>query len=195
MTEGGLLWRMLSAWADLGGAMRAELDRQPSEGRLLLYAMLSGVVWFLGEVMILRYGPVAPILSEDEFMGRAVAALGGALFVRTLALYGLAALGHLVARALGGSGGWRDSRAALFWAALVAGPAMLAAALLSLLLVDAPGGAGATAHMLGSLAFGWVAAQCFAEAHGFKGVWRGLMVVVGMAGLVLGTVYLVIAIV
>ena len=42
LPTGGVLWRMLGAWADLRGSMRAELDRAPSEGRLLFFAMFAG---------------------------------------------------------------------------------------------------------------------------------------------------------
>ena len=44
LPTGGVLWRMLGAWADLRGSMRAELDRAPSEGRLLFFAMFAGLV-------------------------------------------------------------------------------------------------------------------------------------------------------
>ncbi|HSF94107.1 MAG TPA: YIP1 family protein [Thermohalobaculum sp.] len=188
LREGGLLWRMLGAWADLRRAMRGELDRQPTEGRLLFYAMLSGLIWSVGELMLVRYSPASAALPEEEFLGNAAAILGGALFVRTLALYLAAAVAHAIARGLGGGGSWRDSRAAMFWAVLVAAPAMVAAALLALMLADTPRSAGAISDTLGSLAFAWVAAACIAEAHGFASTWRGLVVVVIMAAMVLAVI-------
>lgn len=188
-TDGGLAWRVLFAWADLRGSMRAELDRVPGEGRLLFYAMLSGAIWSVGEIAPLRQAVVAGPSGEAEFLGRASAAVGGALFIRTLALYGLAALGHLIARALGGQADWRESRAALFWAALVSAPAMVALALLA----QVAGGDGASdaARSAGSVVFALAAAATIAEAHRFAGLWRGLAVVAGMAGLVLGFLALV----
>lgn len=185
LREGGLVWRVLSAWADLRGAMRAELDRGPTEGRLLYYAVLSGLIWFFGRAALLAWGPLAPTLAPTEFRARIAAELVTSVFFRTLALYALAALAGALARAAGGLGSWRESRAALFWAALVAAPAILAAHLLALLLSGGPGQAAALAGMLGALAFGWAAAQCLAEAHGFT---SGARVLAAMAALVTGLV-------
>jgi hypothetical protein len=186
--EGGLAWRVLAAWVDLRGSMRAELDREPSEGRLLFYAMLSGAVWSVGEIALLRHSVAVGTLSEAGFMGHASALVAGALFVRTLALYGLAVLAHAVARAVGGQAGWQTSRAALFWAALVSAPAMVAVTLVALVVAGDAGGASGMARSIGSLIFAVVAAAAIAEAHRFAGLWRGAAVVVGMAALVLGFV-------
>lgn len=185
LREGGLLWRVLTAWADLRGALRAELERGPGEARLLFYAILSGLIWFLGRAALLAWGPLAPTFPPDELRARMAAELVTSVFFRTLALYALAAIAGAIARAAGGTGSWRDSRAALFWAALVAAPAILAAHLLAVLLTGVPGQAGAIAGTLGALVFGWVTAQCIAEAHGFA---SGLRVLAAMAALVAGLV-------
>ena len=190
LPSGGVLWRMLGAWADLRGSMRAELARDPSEGRLLFYVMLSGLIWFIGRIAVLVYGPLGPTMPEDLFTGRVAVEFVSAIFFRTLAFYALAALAGAVARAVGGGGGWRDSRAALFWAALVAAPVMLAGTLLSLLLTGTPGQAEAIAGMLGAVAFAWAVAQCFAEAHGFASAWRVLGAVATLVAAFVGGVYM-----
>ncbi len=190
LQSGGVLWRMLGAWANLRGSMRAELDRDPSEGRLLFYVMLSGLIWFIGRYAVLVYGPLGPAIPEDVFVGRVGWEFVTAVFFRSLAFYALAALAGAIARAAGGSGGWRDSRAALFWAALVAAPVILAGTLLSLLLTGVPGQTGAIAGMLGAVAFAWAVAQCIAEAHGFTSAWRVLAAVAGLAAALVGGVYL-----
>jgi hypothetical protein len=190
LPSGGVLWRMLGAWADLRGSMRAELERDPSEGRLLFYVMLSGLIWFIGRHAVLVYGPLGPVIAEDEFLGRAGAGFVAAIFFRTLAFYALAALAGLIARAAEGSGGWRDTRAALFWAALVAAPVILAATMASLLLTGVPGPAAAIASMLGAVAFAWAVAQCVAEAHGFTSAWRVLGAVATLAAAFVGGVYI-----
>jgi hypothetical protein len=190
LPSGGVFWRVLGAWADLRGSMRAELERDPSEGQLLFYVMLSGLIWFSGRIAVLVYGPLGPVIPEDEFVGRVGLEFISAVFFRTLAFYALAALAGLIARAAGGGGGWRDSRAALFWAALVAAPVILAANFLSLLLTGMPGQAGAIASMAGAVAFGWAVAQCFAEAHGFASAWRVLAVVAVLAAAFVGGVYM-----
>ncbi|WP_371153330.1 YIP1 family protein [Jannaschia sp. 2305UL9-9] len=55
--------------------------------------------------------------------------MGGTLmawiFVAPLLFYGLAAISHLVARAVGGGGTWFGARLALFWSLLAVSPAML----------------------------------------------------------------------
>ncbi len=190
LPSGGVFWRVLGAWADLRGSMRAELDRDPSEGQLLFFVMLSGLIWFAGRIAVLVYGPLGPVIPEDEFVGRVGLEFISAVFFRTLAFYALAALAGLIARAAGGSGGWRDSRAALFWAALVAAPVILAANFLSLLLAGIPGQAGAIASMAGAVAFAWAVANCFAEAHGFARAWRVLAVLAVLAAAFVGGVYM-----
>ncbi len=192
LREGGLIWRVLAAWADLRASMRHELDRGPTEGRLLFYAVLSGLVWFLGRAALLAWGPLAPTLPPEVFRGRIAAELVTSVLFRTLALYLLAAVVGLVSRAFGGGGTWRDSRAALFWAALVAAPAILAAHLFSVLLTGVPGRAAEIAGMLGGLAFGWVAAQCIAEAQGFSSGWRVLAVMAALVGAFIGALYLLV---
>jgi hypothetical protein len=183
--EGGLVWRILAAWADLRGSMRAELDRGPSEGRLLFYAMLSGAIWSAGPVLVARFGPGRPALNEEEFLGYASALVAGALFLRTLALYGLSAIVHAASRALGGSGTWQTSRAALFWAALVSAPAMVAVSLLAILAPGDPGLTPRLAESAGSLILAGVLAACVTEAQGFASIWRGLGVVLAVVALFL----------
>lgn len=191
LREGGLIWRVLAAWAGLRASMRFELDRGPSEGRLLFYAVLSGLIWFLGRATLLAWGPLGPALPPDVFRARLAAELISSVFFRTLALYALAALTGLLARAFGGMATWRESRAALFWAALVAAPAIFAAHLLSVLLTGVPGRAAEIAQTLGALIFGWVAAQCFAEAHGFASGWRVFAVMAGLVAAFIGAIYLI----
>ena len=191
LREGGLIWRVLAAWADLRGSMRHELERGPSEGRLLYYVVLSGLIWFLGRAALLAWGPVAPTLTPELFRARIAAELVSAVFFRTLAFYALAAIGGAIAKAAGGTGGWRESRAALFWAALVAAPPILAAHLLSVLLTGVPGQAGAIAGMLGALAFGIATAHCFAEAHGFRSATRVFAALVALVAAFVGGFWLV----
>lgn len=190
LREGGLIWRVLAAWADLRGSMRFELERRPTEGRLLYYAILSGLIWFLGQAVLVAWGPLAPTLSPAEFRARIGWELVTSVLGRTLALYVLAAVGGALARAAGGTGGWRDSRAAFFWAALVAAPAILAAHLLAILLTGVPGHAAAIADGLGKLLYGIALAHCIAEAHGFRSHWRVLAVMAALVAAFIGAIYL-----
>ena len=189
LPSGGVLWRMLGAWADLRGSMRAELDRDPSEGRLLFYVMLSGLIWFIGRHAVLVYGPLGPVISEHEFLGRVGSEFVAAVFMLTLFYYGMAVLGGAIARAFGGTGDWRESRAATFWAALVAAPVILASELLSIIVAGLPGAIADTALTLGKVALGWALAQCIAEAHGFRSGLRVFIVIAGLVAIFVGAVY------
>ena len=187
---GGLAGRVLGAWADLRGSLRAELDRGAGEARLLYYAVLSGLIWFLGRAALLSWGPMGPTLTEDEFLRLTGAEFISAVFYRTLALYAVAAIAGWVALRFGGSGTWHDSRAAVFWASLVAAPVILAATLFSMLLTGVPGRAAEIASMLGALASAWALAHCITEAHGFRSPWRVLAVIAAIAAAFVLALYL-----
>jgi len=189
LSTGGVLWRMLGAWADLRRSMRAELNRAPTEGRLLFYIMLAGLFTFVGEAMELAYGPLALTMPDDQFRGRLAAAFIAIFFFLTLLSYAVAATGGALARTMGGTGSWRDSRAALFWAALVAAPAVLGAKLLALVLAGLPGPIVGSVEMLGGVAYAWTTAHCFAEAHGFVSAWKVLAVVAGLVAALIGAVF------
>jgi hypothetical protein len=45
--------------------------------------------------------------------------------------------------------------------------------------------------MLGGVAFAWVTANCFAEAHGFASAWKVFAVVAGLAVALIGAVYVI----
>jgi hypothetical protein len=84
-------------------------------------------------------------------------ALMGWLFIAPLALYGLAALAHLMARLMGGRGTWFGSRMALFWALLAAAPLWLFWGLVAGFV-----GPGAALNVVGVVALGaflaiWIA--------------------------------------
>lgn len=189
LPSGGVFWRILGAWADLRGSMRDELDRDPGEGRLLFYVMLSGLIWFIGQAAGLAFGSLAPVISGDELRGRLAWEFVTAIFMLTLFYYAIAALGGAVARAFGGTGGWRASRAATFWAALVAAPVILACKLLSIIVTGLPGGVAETILTLGKVAYGWTLAQCFAEVHGFQSGARVLAVIASLVAVFVGVIY------
>lgn len=183
----GLALRVLGAWGDLRGATRALLDARPSEALLLSFALLSGFLWFLGQVARLWLAPGTGAMAPDVLIGRVAAEFVGAMLFRTLALYGLAALVRLVARAFGGTGTWRDARAAVFWAFLVAAPVVLVAGLGALVL---PEPVRAVAGSLGSVALAVALAHGIAEAEGFRRPWAVLAVVGGASLAVLSLLVL-----
>ena len=68
--------------------------------------------------------------------------LGGALlawlFIAPLALYAIAALTHVIAKALRGQGDWYGARIALFWSLLASGPLLLLNGLVEGLIGNSP---------------------------------------------------------
>jgi len=171
----GVIMRMLTAWRDLPGSMRAVLAERPGEGALLAMAMLSGLLRFLGRLAGLWLGPGAAGTPPEALLSRIGAEFAGALVFRTLALYAVALLLWGLARLLGGRGGVYATRATLFWAALVAAPVMLMADLAGLA-AAALGGGTMAAGVLGGMAFALAAAHGVAAAHGLA-LWRAGLVV------------------
>lgn len=168
----GVLIDMLTAWGDLRGSARDFIASRPSEPKLLMVAILSGLIFFFGTAVEAFVSPPETVTNDDEFNAYLGAALVGAAFFRTLGLYGFAAVAKMVLARFGGSAIWSESRAAVFWAALVAAPLLFA---VKLLLALAPGLAGSTAGdvigQAGGIAFAYVLAQCLAEASGFARPW------------------------
>ena len=115
-----------------------------AEARALITVMLA-----CGLIFVAQW----PRLSREAHMtGQELEMLiGGALlgwmFIAPLALYGLAAITHLVAKVMGGKASWLEARMALFWGLLAASPLWLLWGLVAGLV-----GPGAALNMTGLLA-------------------------------------------
>lgn len=145
-------------------ALRRQLDGGPREDRALVYVFTACLLVFLSTL---------PRLAREAYLNPEVpldARIGGALlgwvFIVPLALYGIAAGSHLIARLLGGRGSWFGARLALFWAFLAISPLWLLHGLVAGFI-----GAGATLTAVSSLVtFGflyiWGAGLMEAEGHG-----------------------------
>ncbi|APX88733.1 hypothetical protein BV394_02460 [Brevirhabdus pacifica] len=104
--------------------MRRLLTTGRGESRALAYVMIACLLFFVAQL---------PAVSRQAFLsggepGFAALASGtfmGSVLMAPLVLYGVAALSHLAARALGGQGGWLDARLALFWTLLMIVPPVL----------------------------------------------------------------------
>jgi len=102
--------------------MRAHLARTRSEPRLMSFLLAALIVIFIAQW---------PGLSRtayehpDQPMAVLMVARGLALLATIPVFYGLAALGHLGAKAFGGQGDWYGARLALFWALFAVAPLML----------------------------------------------------------------------
>ncbi|MEM7178291.1 MAG: hypothetical protein AAGD47_01785 [Pseudomonadota bacterium] len=177
----GLPWQVLSAWGDLRASYRRLMATRPTEGKLLAIAMLSGLVAFLQWAMLFRFSGEGVGLSDPELLSRTGAQFISAILYRTLMLYLLAAVFALVLGRFGGTGGWVRTRAAVFWAALIAAPVMFVLAGLGAVFAGTlPPVALEGLAQLSRLLLVYVLAVLLAEAHGFTRVWpvfAGIVVV------------------
>ena len=101
------------------------------------------VFTFLFVFLLLAIVSAAPVLARQAALDHSPVAprLLGAVYGAVIAvpvLYALAALGHLVARLMGGTGTFYDGRLALFWALACATPGMLFLGLLRAFNGDGP---------------------------------------------------------
>lgn len=176
--RGSLTARVLTAWADMGGSMRWLKSLNPSESTILVIFMLSGGFQFLGGLAKLWLAPETAEMDEGELLSRVGAGFAAALIFRTLFLYILAMIGHGLARAFGGTGSGRDSRAAMAWASLVAAPVTLVLTLAGTLLEPAIGSqASIVLFQIGPLLLAFALSYCMSEVHGFTRPWAVLAVI------------------
>lgn len=169
---------------DPRGSMRGMLDSRPGEARLLAYAMGAVSVLLAGRVLGLTAAADRPDLPAQ------VAAQATALlFFVPLFYYALAALGTLLARAFRGTGGWREGRAAFFWAALVSSPVVVLSGLAPLAMPGAPREVVALVSQVGPVLFAWALAQCYAEAFGFARAWAVFAVIAALVVLIAGAAW------
>ncbi len=113
---------IVESWRSPRVVVRRLMDRGGSESFLL-----SFLLTFLLLALVASAPNQARLALADPdmcLMQRLYGVALGLLAAIPL-MYLLAAVGHLVARALGGQGSFHGARLALFWAALVASPAML----------------------------------------------------------------------
>lgn len=101
-------------------AMRRQLAGGENEGRALVYLMVGCLIFFVAQW---------PRLSREHFFDPSIpleakisAALFGWIFLAPLFFYAIAAVSHIFARLVGGSGTWFTARMALFWSWLVISP-------------------------------------------------------------------------
>lgn len=113
---------ILSSWRSPRAAIRRHLARGVSEPFAFSLLLVFLILAFIGqwpqasrEAFVAQEPSAAPRL-----LGRGLAVLA------TIPLwYGMAAVSHLIARAVGGRGSWYGARLALFWALATVSPLML----------------------------------------------------------------------
>ena len=114
---------IFATWRRPRAIFRARLDAGPREDRALAVLMGACLLAFVAQWPALsRAAHLDPSVPLDARIG---GALLGSVFLLPLVLYAIAAVSHLVARALGGKGSPFGARLALFWALLSTTPLML----------------------------------------------------------------------
>ena len=148
-------------------SMRRLLDRRPSEATLLIIMVTGILIVMAGRVVQTQMLYANPEDRADVIQSM----IYSMLFLLPLFYYAMAALGSAVARACGGQAGWREGRAAFFWAVLVAAPVQVLSAIVPLMLAGVPPEVSTVTAQVGGVFFAWALAQCFAEAFGFARTW------------------------
>jgi len=141
---------------------RGVISRHLARGRSEPFAF-SLLVAFLVLAFIAQWPRLSrqTVLTPEEPLVPLLVATGLALLATIPLFYALAAGSHLVARAIGGKGGWYGARLALFAALLAVAPLMLLQGLVAGMIGPGPG-----ALVLGGLVlagFGWIWVQMLIE--------------------------------
>lgn len=166
--------RMKLSYIDMRRTTRVLIEERPSEPRLLVFVLLSDVIFFLSRGVALVVAPSS--VAQDNVPLEIGLWLVLVMLVRTALMYMFAAFVSVGGWLFGGKGSMRSVRTAVFWASLVAAPAGVFGALL---------GAG-LAHLepifpvvatqlvswppllLGPIAFIFFLSTATAEAHKFE---------------------------
>lgn len=120
---------IVRSYRDPDAVMRQHLAHGPREDRALMFLMLSCALLFMAQwPRLARKAAVDDTITLDALLA---GALFGWVFVAPLFFYGLAALGRLLGRMVGGQGSFGSARMALFWTLLTIAPLALLRGLLS----------------------------------------------------------------
>lgn len=111
-----------------GRVVRRLLSIGQREDRALAFLMAGCAMMFIGQLPRLARDAHLQSVGLDMLMGGALFAW---LFVVPLAFYLIAAVSHLIAKALRGKGSFYGARLALFWALLAASPLFLLTGLMA----------------------------------------------------------------
>ena len=151
---------LVATWRRPREILRQHLARGRSEPFAFSLLLVFLVLVFVGQW---------PAAARDAFLANEPSA-APRILARALAVlatipfwYALAALGRLVARAMGGEGTWYSARIALFWALAVSGPLMLFQGLVAGMI--GPGPALTAVSVLIGAAFLWLWATLLHEAE------------------------------
>lgn len=153
---------ILESWRHPRRVIRRKLDLGVREDRALATLMAACVLNFVSQLPALaRAAHFAPETPLDARIG---GALLGTVFLLPLVVYLIAAVSHLVARAMGGQGTGFGARLALFWAMLAISPLLLLNGLVAGLIGAGPALWGVGVAVLAGFLYLWIAGLIEAEA-------------------------------
>ncbi|MBS1302825.1 YIP1 family protein [Loktanella sp. SALINAS62] len=120
---------ILRTWRAPRRVMRELLDQGKREDRAVAYLIVFCLLVFIAQWPRLTRRAagfeIAPGTEPPDLSQLMTYELFAWLMVWPLALYGLAALSHLIAKVLGGAGSFYSARLALFWSLLSSVPLLL----------------------------------------------------------------------
>lgn len=151
---------LVATWARPRRILRQLLARGRSEPFALSLLLVFLILAFIGQWP--GAARAAFLAGEPSAWPRILPTAYGLLAAIPF-LYGLAALGHLAARAMGGQGSWYAARVALFWALACVGPLILLQGIVAGMI--GPGPALNAVRLIVGLAFLWLWATLLHEAE------------------------------
>lgn len=174
ITPGSLTHEVVRAFWHMRASTRRLLLGGVREGHILFLLLLSDFAFFLS------WSIQAIIVPQSQGAGTPLQITG--LYVlafvgRTAAMYVLAMfLGAFCRSVLGGQGDWAETRAAVFWGALVAAPFGIVAAIASICVsflslpypIFSMPWIQYAPYWIGTIPFLWFIAAGVAEVHGFR---------------------------
>lgn len=158
---------MVRSWRAPRTVMRDLLDQGKREDRAIAYLMIACFLIFVAQWPRLSrinagFEP-SPWPDDINFEGMMTYTFYATVIILPLALYAVAALSRLCAKALGGQGSWYGARLAFFWTLLATTPLLLLHGL-----VRGFVGPGLQSNLVGAiwaLTFGYIWVQSLREAE------------------------------
>ncbi|MBE0412887.1 YIP1 family protein [Yoonia sp.] len=158
---------MLRSWRAPRAVMRDLLDQGKREDRAIAYLLIGCFLIFVAQWPRLSriqagFEP-SPWPGDINFEGMMTYTFYAVVIILPLALYAVAALSRLVAKAFGGQGSWYGARLAFFWTLLATTPLLLLHGLVRGLL-----GPGIQSTLVGAawaVVFGYIWVQSLREAE------------------------------
>ena len=151
---------IVESWRRPRMVLRRHLDRGRSEAfafsLLVVFLLLAFIASYPAAARVAALDATVPV--APQMLGRGLGLLATVPF-----LYGLAALSHLAARAMGGTGGWYDARMALFWALVASTPFVLLTGIVAGLIGPGPQLSLTGGVTFAAFLFQWIAGLTEAE--------------------------------